>query len=783
MATFSEWMFFEDIREGVYEESMRRIRLQEALKKTFEFCNLAVMGRWDLILESSLDDDGPAELDDPFAGGDENAKPVELPGGEPPMLRRPKKKKKRSRSELAPHERRVRYRGWSPPKDEEDEPVERPDSDTDDDAELDFDLTDEVPESELVKQAKEIQRLYRMARWGAMLDRRDLVDRVRRIYEDELVPLLRQNEWLHLEDSSDDDDWGVSYFAPKTAPNKQTAPARPDIQTSIYKVAERLKPLLEKLGYLRDSHLPDRLTDKERSEVIIAKAEVAKDETGNNPEVSARDDAEYVKRMEENPALRREQYSRVMDKLSAIMRDAARRAFNKTSATVQDSEGRTRRGASRFLDDEFLNDGILRAIETITTRDVLKDGKANPWSDETNAFKIKIEDEESAQRYINSLKSPITRGSLKRDADRDDMKGAGMSPGSEARPVSMDASVAGSDGEASSMQVADPRGRDSLSSSVAEESKKTLVNAFRQAMIELRDSKPNGPSLAVIACLWMQLDCAGDGSIPDGNITRFFSAASGLAAGSRKSSETFINRLALDQHIPGMPKQKSELGDWALVKLIVARRTELGGMARMNRMPPGTPPDRPPSAEGKSAYMSRHLLGGSDRMWYDYLKKVSDAKRDAIKFVVDRMSYIIAENDPSTKPKGWRSPCSWSIFKFLKDTYHDELGKGVSIGDRESDPMTVTFFNKHKKGQKIREYSISTSDGSVSIMQTYPPGFEGDVFRYEIPRSSIKCDTCGGAGGDCPECEGCGSMMDRIKTISLERDIKSRLELQRRKRV
>lgn len=778
MATFSEWLFFEDIREGVYEESKRRLRLHEALRRTFEFCNLAVAGRWEVLLENSLDDDGPAELDDPFADGDEDAEPVNLPDREPKALRRrKKKKKKKSRSELAPHELRARYKGWHPPKGDEEEPAETPDPDAEVDSSAEIDLADEIPESEVVKQAKEIQRLYHMARWGAMLDRRDLVDRVRKIYDEELVPLLRKNQWIKMENSSDEDDWGASYFAPKAAADQPSAPAQPNSQESIYKVAERLKPLLEKLGYLKGSHLPDKLTDKERAEVIIAKAEVAKEETGNEPP-----DNEQVRDMKADPMLRRRSYSDVMERLAAIMRDAARRAFNKTSTNVQDSEGRTRRGASRFLDDEFLNDNIIRSIETITTRDVLKDGTANPWDDETNAFKINIEDEESAQRYINSLKSPITRGSLKRDADREDLKAAGMRPGSENRPVSMDAPVAGSDGEATTMAVADPRGRDSLSSSVAEESKKALVNAFRQAMMELKDSKPNGSSLAVIACLWMHLDCAGDGSVPDGNITRFFSAASGLAAGSRQSSETFINRLALDQHIPGTPRQKSELGDWALVKLIAARRAELEGMARMNRMPPGAPPDRPPSAEGKSAYMSRHLLGDSDRMWYDYLKKISDAKRDAIKFVVNRMSHIIAENDPSTKPKGWRSPCSWSIFKFLKETYHDVLGNSVSIGDRESNPMTVTFFNKHKKGQKIREYSISARGESISIVQTYPAGYEQDIFNYNIPQNTIKCDMCGGSGGDCSECEGCGTTMDRVKTISLERDIKSRLELQRRMR-
>jgi len=159
------------------------------------------------------------------------------------------------------------------------------------------------------------------------------------------------------------------------------------------------------------------------------------------------------------------------------------------------------------------------------------------------------------------------------------------------------------------------------------------------------------------------------------------------------------------------------------------------------------------------------------------MKKVADAKGDALKIVINRMHQIIAEKESSVRPNGWRSPCSWSLFKFLKDTYHDEIGKTMSIGDGNSNPITVTFFNKIKK---ISEYSLSTNGGLVTIVQTLPTGYESEPLKYEIPQNAIKCDTCRGAGGDCPECEGCGSTMDRVGTINLERSIKSTLDMRRR---
>jgi len=69
---FKEWLVLESIREDVYNDVLERILIEKAAENTLKF-----------FLESLEDDDeDPAELDDPFSGG-EDAQPVSVSDEEP----------------------------------------------------------------------------------------------------------------------------------------------------------------------------------------------------------------------------------------------------------------------------------------------------------------------------------------------------------------------------------------------------------------------------------------------------------------------------------------------------------------------------------------------------------------------------------------------------------------------------------------------------------------------------------------------------------------------------
>jgi Zn finger protein HypA/HybF involved in hydrogenase expression len=831
MATFSEWLVFDEIREEVYLGSLQRLAIQEAAREVFEFCGMAARGRWDLILENYDEDEDAA-----------------------PRIR----KKKKRRDSMLPSELRSGRGDWNPP-DEDDYHDSHSDEKwqglrvqddlggEDEEKGSEVELASGADSSEVVQRAKRMQRLLFLTRWAAMLDRREDIARVEKIYKEEVLPLLKLMEWSYFREAYEDDDEddfviddsdedfvvddSDEDFVVDDEPEQEPKKTKEQIQRESNEVALKLRPLLEKLGYLRAKHIPDHYTDEQTNRVIFERAALAAAEQGNDPfaeeEVKRLGLEREVREMERNTPTKamsfytpREHHK---NELSAEIRNlieaAAERKEQKSGVSFVDSDGRTRRTNKKDMED-IITTETIRIWEQMGKREVLDDGTAKPWKKSTNAFTIEPEDEESAKHYLNSLKSATTQGSEERDEKRKERKQKGLAPSSEAvfecpscghrgsAPASrigqmvkcpkcdgeakvhagdsiesMDEPVAGAEGEQSTRGYADPNQATPEAEVAAGESGRIMIDAFRQSMLELRKEKP---SLAVMMCIWMGLDCDPDGSVSDENIRRFASAMGSSTMGTRQTPWEFINRIAASQVAPNMQKRWSENSTWELVKMLVARRVQVGSMPRMGNIPPGNPPENPPSAEGKSAYMSRHSFSPSDKAWYDYLKKIDDAKGDAMQILVKKMYEIMAEKDTSMRPLGWRSPCSWDIVRFLKASYKSDFDAGTaSLSEQTPGQIVFTLYNKNKKSKKIREYSISNDGRSVRIVQVYPSTWDKEVFGYEIPQSDIRCQSCGGTGGpqqDCPECDGCGSTMNRAKTIKLEMDIKYRLNLKRTNR-
>lgn len=753
MTNFGEWLFLEEIREELYEAPLRRLQIEEALRKTMDLYNMAVSGQWNLI-ENDLDDDGPAELDDPFTG-DETASPVE-----------------------------------------------------------------ETPDDKKIRRAQKIQRLARMVRWAAMLDRRDTVAKVAEIYKNELLPLLSQNEWVNINESddddwgvpefkkrdrtSDDDDWGVPEFKSQSQSTNTQAPSvtqKNRRESSLAAIQSRLRPLLEKLGYLKEGEL-DYGTTEEKANAIVRAAKAAAAEKGNDPP-----DNEDVRSMAADENLRNRISQDMMGEVIRILQRTAEKTYRQIRRKHNFDGGESKYGAE-MDEGDILSRGLEANMRKLQTRRVNKDGTARDWDDDLTILTTSIDTDEDAAQLINTIKSPIsTPERALRDERREARKASGLAPGSNAiftcsqcghtrsvapkligtsmkcpkcqgegvvqqgaSVVSHDAGATGEDGAVTSMDPVDTKTSDSLTNASMEETAKELVDAFRQSMAELKEKDP---SQAVLACLWLGLhgntpaNCsAPDGSIPDHQAAnRFRDAARGIGVSAREAPAMFLRKIGLDSISAGEGRGRSGRANWELVRMI--KLNNIPAVGKLAGIPNGDlPPDWVPN------YTQRHMFDANQQMWWKYMNRIIDTlSKKTLPFIMTRMSEILAEKNPLQKPKGWESPCSWSIMKFLKETFRESIRSGT-VAITGSNPISVVFYNLHEKSREIRSYTVTIDSRQIKIVQK---GWEQDVHSYDLPTYDVKCSKCNGVGRGCSECEGCGSTMDRLKVLKTENEIHARL--------
>ncbi len=785
MATFNEWLFFEEIREEVYLGSLRRLAVQEAVREVMEFCGMAVAGRWDLIVENyDEDDDGPVPDYDPFADGDEDAKPVELPAPREIASRIRRKKKKRRKGATLPSELRSGRGDWTPPSDDDTHASTekrwqglrvQDDLGGEDDGEesevekskTELDIASGVDFSEIVKTAKRIQRLWFLTRWAAMLDRRDAIARVADIYRSEVAPVIGLEEWSHVREAYDDD------FAPIKFDDDDPKKTEEQKQRELNDAAVKLKPLLEKLGYLRDEHL----SYENGTDFILERARMAMAEEGNEPP----EEEEEVQEMEKNPLIRTENRNKLFLEMHQLLEAAAKKQERKLSARFRDSEGRSRESSLLSM-SEILSDDVLRAIEKITTREVLKDGTVKPWDESINAFKIEVEDDNSARHYLNSLKSPTSRGSSIRDKKKKDYEAAATSPSSKDAPVSMDAPVAGSEGESTTMAVADTKQRSADKEAEEGETGKILMDAFKQAMLKLKEQHPDW---AVLLCLWLGLQdppslCAQKaGEVNAQSIGRIRDAMMGVSLTSRDARKTVLKKMGQNNLIGRTDRGADGISNWELVKAIKENVPNPSGV--MAGMPSGNlPPNWTP------IYSQRHTFDENQKDWWDYTGKVVHRlNTKVIPFVWDRMSQIASERNEDERASGQESSCSWSLDRFLKNAFRDQLKSGGAAIEGAGPEWKMIWRLKDPKTRRmsgnrdIRSFSITLQDGGVKIARN---GWEGDSRFFKIPTRNVLCPECGGVGGKCPECEGCGYIMNRLEALKIERDIHAYLISTRKRR-
>lgn len=792
MANFGEWLFFEEIREEIYGESLRRLHIHEALRRTFEFYNMAVSGQWDLILENSPydDDDGPVELEDPFAGGDENAPEVKLPARELPSLGRGRKKKKKS--DRSPHELRSRYDGWSPPKEDKEEEGETPDSEQPDD---------------VILAAKTIQNYARLVRWAAMLDRRDMVAKVADIYRNELLPLVRQNESTQLresEDDSDDEDWVLPWLkkdaqspGPEASATPQPTQAPPPARSdSLATVIAKIAPLLEKLGYIEEGAL-NYGTDEEKTRMVMRAAENASRERGNDPPADNPDAQRLVK----NPESRAQYAEFLMSEISEMLRATANRVYRQIRR-LQGSEGGEKKYGAEMDEDEILNRGVEINMRQLQRRVVNKDGTAKEWNDDLNILKIRVDDEEEASRIINTIKSPISSPERAlRDERRARDKTTGQRPGSRgvftcsecghtlsvssrhvgtkmkcpkcqgegtvqqvASAVSYDAGATAEDGTVTGMDVADPKGSTAIDAASADETSRDMMEAFREAMRELAQGDP---SRATLTCLWLGLhgenpsDCTAPNKPPSHEaIKTVISGLLNVNLSDRNASKDAFEKIGINNFMPGATHGKFGEARWNFIKFIKQHAPRAFPTMPKGEIPAGWTPK----------YTERHNFTPEQAAWYRWMNTVIDTlSKNCLPFLARRMQEILADRQPDIRPKGWESPCSWSLQRFLRATFAQSIRAGTIVVTGDN-PTTFTIYGKSKDRKTMRTYKIN-ADGQKVRVAFMAGEAEAKVDEFAQPQPDRPCPKCNGSARGCPECEGCGRVTDRIETLRLERRI------------
>lgn len=615
------------------------------------------------------------------------------------------------------------------------------------------------PEKEAEKLEKDRIKATRMqdlawrVRWSAMLDRRDAISTVRSIYSDEWLPAKVEYENISSKKSS---EWDFSGYEDEYEEKPYNTQIGRTLPSSLNSIAERIMPMLEKLGYLEEEEAKYG-TENERIATISNALESASKEKGNDPPNNA-----VVKQLISNPRMRRDSLSKIFEELYYLLQKTAESTYRKMRVK-QGFEGGEEKYASELQAEEILSDGLQGIIKMLQSRG----SPENPWEENLGTFNMDAQKE--PEKYLNIFKSRIKNPArVLRDKRRQDKTASGISTSSESMPLSIDNTFAGSEGEENTISVADPKGRDSLSSSIKGEVSNEIIEAFRQAMTEL---KSKSPDQAILACLWLGLqgkepaNCANtDGSISDqASAKRFIDAVRGAHSSSRQNPSIFLRNIGVDALVPGGGAGKSGKADWALIRLIKIHNIPTNGV--LAGMPPGNlPQDWMPN------YTKRHEFDPVQKEWWKYLNRVMDSlSKKVLPFIANRMFEILSEKKIDSKPKGWQSSCSWSLDKFIKHTFMDEI-RSRTITITGSNPIKVIFFSKSKKLTQIRSYTISYDGEGIRIVQD---GREGNLLYLDAPKNNIRCPKCGGRGQNCDECDGCGLIMDRIKIMSLERDIHS----------
>lgn len=748
MLRFRDWVFIDEVRRDLCESILVESALAEAREDLLEFYNASVKNV--RLLESDeekeKEEEEEPELDDPFTGS-EYAKPVSVR-----------------------------------PKDEESD-----DEEGEDDREV---KATEPPAENPAEAAKRIQDLAWAVRWSAMIDRQEAVERVREIYEKQWKPLMARrseeigqeydrvvksassdeearrevgrkfgmstyevgrilnsshNEWSVIKE--EDDDFEIPSFDDDPAGDK------PSFDEELGGIVSSVEPLLVRLGYLAEGDLEEG-SPHERQKLLGRAMKGASEEIGNQvPE------KEITKLLKSSPSKRAEVRTRLQEELHDRFSRTAMGSYMQNSKKmgsagkgVAGSKG-GRRGSVYFQGyEDIMNQGVISIMRSLTERKPTKDMSAPAWNDDLTVLTADTSTEPDA--VLGSIGARMTALNATRDEARARNKTSGQAPSSTEGPSFLGSGAMQDDGTQGSIDPSDLKARDSLSTQAHRETRSEIVGAFSKAM---EDLKAHDPLLALLACVWLDLNCRRDGSMPPESASKIISAVS-LTSGAR-TAENFFSRLGIAKDTAS-----SEEADWEMVARV--RQQNIRGATRLKEIPTGE-------------------VSRTDSNWLKYKNTLRDAKNDALRWLANRMAEVLASqsDDPALGQEG---PTTWNATRFLSRAYAPQIRSGTVRVEAQGSPQTeqtikVKFFDdSRRKLLKSYDMIVQYGNNSLSFFQDYPEGFEQNDFDFSIPNEKA-CPFCDGSGSGCQSCDESGKVVDSKGLINMERLILDRMARSQRR--
>lgn len=639
------------------------------------------------------------------------------------------------------------------------------------------------------KDARRIQRLAWAVRWGAMLDRKELLSRIESIYTKEWKPAIRErsdkirDEYEKMTsgpDAASDNDAKKDIAAKMGVPtiivtriinqtqNEWSVVKEsngyddiPDEEDESFSFKERLReiskkvePLLVKLGYLDSGELEFGEEYEKQKKVADAMGQASR-ETDNDPPENA-----ITARLKSNPLYRAKVREMLQDFLYKKFGDFARSSWYKTSEILPSMSGgvagaKGRRGSTKIQSEEgFFSRGVLSIMRSLTER------SPKGWKS-IKALSADLDKEPG--KVISSLMPRFSWKATKdEDRARKKITGQGVNSSDEVQFTSGGAKQ--DDGTRSDIEgVANTR---DVSSGMADaEAMREFLDAFERAMADLKNKDP---LWAMLVCLSFDLKCAPNGSMPLNSIEIIKHMVQQSGAGgenTRQTPENFLLNLSRGDDVTHQKEtdelaRKVQAGDfWDSLKDLKGGQ---GGVRRLS----------PKSADGtKMKQMPTNPKEAED--WKKFMHTVQHARNEALKWLAYRI-YEIKEIEGRRKSTGMVSPKVWDMGRFLRRQF-----PGASIVENkpaEGEQEIKISFPSSDRSKPSASFDILVNWENISIIQD---GFD-DMDELQIP-DLVKCPECEGADSNCELCGGGGKVVDPAALRKLEWDIRQILTRDKRK--
>lgn len=639
------------------------------------------------------------------------------------------------------------------------------------------------------KDARRIQRLAWAVRWGAMLDRKELLSRIESIYTKEWKPAIRErsdkirDEYEKMTsgpDAASDNDAKKDIAAKMGVPtiivtriinqtqNEWSVVKEsngyddiPDEEDESFSFKERLReiskkvePLLVKLGYLDSGELEFGEEYEKQKKVADAMGQASR-ETDNDPPENA-----ITARLKRDPRYRATARRILQDVLYRKFGDFARSSWYKTSQNMPSMSGgvagaKGRRGSTSIQSEEgFFSQGVLSIMRSLTER------PPKGWKSITA---LSADLKKNPDKVIGSLMPRFSRKATK-DEERARRKTAGQSVNSSDEVQFTSGGARQEDGSRSEIEgVAKTR---EVSSGIADaEAMKEFLDAFEKAMADLKN---RDPLWAMLVCLTFNLNCAPNGSMPASSIEvikQMVQHSGTKGQNIRQTPENFLLDLsrgdeATHQKETDELARKVQAGDfWDSLKDLKGGQ---GGARRTS----------PKSADGnKMKQMPTNPKEAEE--WKKFMHTVQDARSKALRWLAYRI-YEIKEIEGRRKSTGMVSPKVWDIGRFLRRQY-----PGASIVENrpaEGEQEIKISFPSPDSSKPSASFDILVKWENISIIQD---GFDEDD-EFQIP-DLVKCPECDGDNTNCELCGGGGRVVDPSALRRLEWDIRQVLTRGQRK--